>query len=259
MATDAFHCGGCEKAMTRLKASAIHLLISALIVGVIFALIFFVWYPAPTFLIAGAFSIVLILIGVDLVLGPLLTMIVYKKDKPGLKLDLAVIAAIQLIALVYGTFTLYQERPYYMVFIVDRLNLVTEKHIDKSKLRFDELHQKPFADVIRVFARMPEGDEFQAFLKGVVFEGQPDMEGRPEYWEPYAAGREIVMNRTKPLSELKRVTEQDERRVQQAIDTYSTDHPRLGYLPISTLKDEIGMIMDMDTAEPIDVIQVDPW
>jgi hypothetical protein len=180
----------------------------------------------------------------------LLTLIVYKKDKPGLKFDLAVIAAIQLIALVYGTFTLYQERPYYMVFIVDRLNLVAEKHIDKSKLRFDELQEKPFAEVIRVYARMPEGDEYQAFLTSVVFDRQPDMEGRPEYWEPYAAGTETI---------LKRVTEQDQRRVEQAVDTYSTNHPRLGYLPISTLEKDIGMLMDMDTAEPIDVIEVDPW
>ena len=245
--------------MTRLKASAIHLLISASIVGVIFALIFFVWYPVPTFLIAGAFSIVLVLIGVDLVLGPLLTLIVYKKDKPGLKFDLAVIAAIQLIALVYGTFTLYQERPYYMVFIVDRVNLVAEKHIDKSKLRFDELQEKPFADIIRVYARMPEGDEYQAFLTSVVFDRQPDMEGRPEYWEPYAAGGETILNRIKPLSQLKRVTEQDQRRVEQAVETYSTNHPRLGYLPISILEKDNGILMDMDTAEPIDVIEVDPW
>jgi hypothetical protein len=245
--------------MTRTKASAIHLLISASIVGVIFALIFFVWYPAPTFLIAGSFSIVLILIGVGLVPGPLLTLIVYRKDKPGLKLDLAVIALIQLIALAYGTFTLYQERPYYMVFVVDRLNLVTEKSIDKSKLQFDDLQEKPFADLIRVFARMPEGDEFQAFLKSVVFEGQPDMELRPEYWEPYAAGTETILNKIQPLSDLKRVTEQDERRVQQSLDDYSGNHPRLGYLPIAILDQDIGMLMDMDTAEPIDVIEVDPW
>ncbi len=245
--------------MTRFKASAIHFLISASIVSVIFALIFFVWYPAPTFLIAGAFSIVLLLIGVGLILGPLLTLIVYKHDKPGAKFALGVIAIIQLTALVYGAFTLYQERPYYMVFVVDRLNIVAEKNIDRSKLRFDELQQKPLANLIRVFARMPEGDEFQAFLKSVIFEGQPDMELRPEYWEPYLAGKEIIRNRIRPLSELDRVTEQDKRRVQEVIERYSADHPRLGYLPIASVDRDIGMIMDMDTTEPIDIIRVDPW
>jgi uncharacterized membrane protein len=247
------------KAMTRFKASAFHFLISASVVSVIFALIFLIWYPPPTFLIAGSFSIVLLLVGAGLILGPLLTLIVYRQDKPGLRFDLGVIATIQLAALVYGMFALFQERPYYMVFVVDRINIVAEKSIDKSKLRFDELQQKPFANLIRVFARMPEGDEFQAFLKGVIFEGLPDMELRPEYWEPYSAGNEIIRNRIRPLSELNSVTELDKRRVQEVIERHSAEHPRLGYLPIASLDKDVGMIMDMDTAEPIDYIRVDPW
>lgn len=246
--------------MTRFKASGIHFLASASVVSVIFALVFFVWYPGPTFQIAGARHIVFVLVGVDLILGPLLTMIVYVEGKWGLRFDLAVIVMVQLAALVYGSFTLYQERPYYMVFVVDRFNLVPEKHIDKSKLRFAELREKPFADVIKVFARMPEDSEgFQKFLDSVMFDGEPDMEGRPEYWEPYANGTDIILEATKPLVELKIASELDARRVRDAKEKYEKDYPRLGYLPLGTLTEDIGMLMDMDTAEPLDVIKVDPW
>ena len=79
--------------MTRYKASFIHFLLSAIVVGAIFSIIFFVWYPGPTFRIAGAVSIVLVLVAVDLVLGPTLTLIVYKEGKPGLKFDLIVIGS----------------------------------------------------------------------------------------------------------------------------------------------------------------------
>lgn len=246
--------------MTRFKASAIHFLASASVVSVIFTLVFFIWYPGPTFQIAGALHIILVLIGVDLVLGPLLTLIVYVEGKRGLKFDLSVIVMVQLAALVYGSFTLYQERPYYLVFVVDRFNLVSEKQIDRSKLQFAELREKPFADLIRVFARMPEdAEEFQKFLDSVMFEGQPDLERRPEYWEPYANGTDIILGATKALAALKTVTELDAQRVLDAKHKYEASHPELGYLPIGTLRDDVGMLMDMETAEPLDVIQVDPW
>lgn len=249
-----------DLAVTRYKASAIHFLISATIVGVIFAIIFFVWYPGPTFRIAGAMGIVLVLVGVDLVLGPTLTLIIYKEGKPGLKFDLVVIALIQLTALVYGSYTFYQERPYYMVFAVDRFNLVTEKQIDKSEILYPELLDKPFADVIKVFARLPEDpEEFQVFLNSVMFDGKPDLEARPEYWEPYGDGKEIILEATKPLAELKRDSDQDERRVQQAIKHFSDAHPKLGYIAIGTLAEDIGMVMDMETTEPLGIIDVDPW
>ena len=158
-----------------------------------------------------------------------------------------------------GTWTFYQERPYYLVFAVDRFNLVAEKHIDKSLLRYDELKQKPFADVIPVFARLPEDQEkFQEFLHSVL-NGEPDLESRPEFWEPYAAGTDAVLARTRPIGELRRTTETDERRVRTIIDRHEAEHPNLGILPIGTVKNDIGMIMDMDTAEPLDIVLVDPW
>ena len=246
--------------MTRFRAAFFHFLISATIVSAIFAVIFFVWYPGPTFRIAGALHIVLILVGVDLVLGPTLTLIVYKQGKPGLKFDLAVIALVQLTALVYGVHTFYQERPYYLVFAVDRFNLVTESQVDKSEIAYSELKEKPFAEVIRVFARRPEDpEEFQKFLNSVMFDGKPDLESRAEYWEPYENGKDIILQAANPLDEIKQTTDTDRRRVRRAFDKYHAAHPHLGYVAIGTLKEDIGMLMDLDTAEPLGVIDVDPW
>ncbi len=246
--------------MSRWKASAIHMLISAGVVITIFAVIFFVWYPGVTFYIAGAFSIIVILVGVDLVLGPLLTLIVYKHDKPSLKFDLAVIALVQLCALVYGAQTLYQQRPYYMVFAFDRFEMMPKKYIDEELIRYDELKSKPFAEIIPVFARRPEDpDEFQKFLTSQIEEGKPDLEQRPEYWEPYSAGFDRIVEKIRPLSELKAQSDRDKRRVQRAKEEYGSSHSRLGFVPIGTLDEDIGMIMDMDTAEPLDIIKVNPW
>ena len=245
--------------MDKLKAAAIHLAISAVVVGVVLSIVFFIWYPAPTFVIAGALGIIFILIAVDLVLGPLLTLIVYKKGKKSLKFDLTVIAIIQLVALAYGAHTLYMERPYYMVFNVDRFNIVSEKQIDKEQLRYDELREKPFAETIRVFARLPEGQEFQDFLDSVLVDGLPDLESRPEFYEPYSNGIEYVKSRIRPLSDLVLESDLDEQRVAAAEERYRVDFPEMGYVPVGALKEDMALLMDRATAEPIGILKVNPW
>lgn len=236
------------------------MLISASVVSLIFAIIFFIWYPAPTFEIAGAMDIVLVLVGVDVVLGPLLTLIVYKKGKPSLKFDLSVIATIQLVALAYGVHTFYQERPYYMVFVVDRFALTSERYVDKSQVKYEELKHKPFADVIMVFARSPEDpEEYQRLLRSVMEDGQPDLDARPEYWEPYSAGISFVLNKAKPIGKLKGSSDVDKQRIQDAVDRYAVENRDIGYVPIASFKRDFAMVLDLETAEPLGIIKVDPW
>ena len=98
--------------MSRFKAALIHLSISAVLVGSVVGVVFWVWYPEPTFEVLGAFSIIQMLVAVDLIIGPTLTLIVFKQGKPGLKFDLTAIAVVQIIALVYGSYTLYDEKPH---------------------------------------------------------------------------------------------------------------------------------------------------
>jgi hypothetical protein len=246
--------------MTRFRASFVHLVISATIVSAVLAIVFLLWYPGPTFRIAGAMSPVFILIGVDLVLGPLLTLIVFKQGKPGLKFDLSFIAVLQLVALLYGSHTLFSARPHFLVFAVDRIALVSNRDIDRSLIRFEELLQEPAADVIRVFARAPADPEvFQRFLNSVLFEGRPDLERRTEYWEPWDAGSETIRSAIKPLATFKAATELEEQRIAAATARYEDDHSNLGILPIGRIEEDIGMLMDRDSLTPLDVIDVNPW
>ena len=101
--------------MSRWKAAGIHLSISAFIGLVVGALLLGVWYPPPFFHAAGADVLVVLLVGVDVVLGPLLTLIVFKSGKRGLKFDLALIGTMQAVALVYGMSVVLESRPVFLV------------------------------------------------------------------------------------------------------------------------------------------------
>lgn len=110
--------------MTRWSASALHLAISLLIGLAFVALTRWVWYPGPLFDVSGAVGLLTILIPADIVLGPLLTLLVFKSGKPSLKFDLTVIALVQTAALFYGAWTIAEARPAYVVFFGNQLKVV---------------------------------------------------------------------------------------------------------------------------------------
>ncbi|MCG6936115.1 MAG: hypothetical protein LJE73_09510, partial [Proteobacteria bacterium] len=72
--------------ISRWRAFLIHLGISLVIFLILAYIILIKWYPVPFFYTDGGWQGVRIVAAVDLVLGPLLTLLVYKHGKPGLKM-----------------------------------------------------------------------------------------------------------------------------------------------------------------------------
>ena len=235
-------------------------MISAVLVSSVFAIVFLLWYPSPSFSVVGTSSIIQMLIGVDLVLGPLLTLIVFKQGKPGLKFDLAVIATVQLAALAFGSHRLYEEKPDYIVFAVDRLEFVSGNHIDKSQIKHDEFRDR-LADKLTLAVAVPPEDpqEFQAFLDSVIMEGKPDLESRPEYWIPWSSGGDAIRERMKSIEDVDPASPAEEAAVRRAIEKYGETHPELGILPIGAVEADIAMLLDRNTLEILGTLEVNPW
>jgi hypothetical protein len=104
--------------MTRIKAGLSHFIISLIVFSLVVLVLLYFWYPQPHFIASGGWQGLRITASVDLVLGPLLTFVVFnaKKSKKVLAKDLSVIATLQLIALVWGVNTIYYQRPVALVF-----------------------------------------------------------------------------------------------------------------------------------------------
>ena len=99
------------KPKTRWGAAGYHLVVSMVIFVVLAAFIIFSWYPGHLFHTDGGWKGIKLIAGIDLVLGPFLTLIIYKATKKTLKFDLAFIAIVQISALLYGTWLVHNERP----------------------------------------------------------------------------------------------------------------------------------------------------
>lgn len=76
----------------------------------------------------------LTILAVDTTLGPLLTLVVFKPGKRGLKFDLAVIALAQISALTYGVFTLFEGCPVYVAALGPRFEVIQASEIDPPDL-----------------------------------------------------------------------------------------------------------------------------
>ena len=244
----------------KLIAFLIHLTISTAIIGVVFALIFFFWYPHPYFEANGAWSVIGVLVMVDLVMGPLLTLVLFKKGKPGLILDLCIIAAVQLTALIYGINVVYGERPYYLVFAVDRFEVVGKIEIDADKIKYPDLKLKPNIGPILIFADFPEDKEERSnFLFEVVTEGKPDLERRPEYYHPYHLNKDKVLEKGKSLSELIKSDKDNKNKVENFLQKHNGKNESYLFLPIVGKNDDMALIIDSVTGIPVAGISVDPW
>ncbi len=122
------------RSLNRYQAFSWHFLFSALLGLAVYLLFRFVWYPGALWDLSGAGKLLLLVVGVDVTIGPLLTLIVFNPKKKSLPLDLVTIALVQTTALGYGLWIMAQSRPVFLVAVVDRIVIVSANEVDPASL-----------------------------------------------------------------------------------------------------------------------------
>jgi hypothetical protein len=247
--------------MSRWKAAAIHLAISALIGLVSATLIFGVWYPRPYSHASGADTLVLLLLGVDVVLGPLLTLIVFRAGKRGMRFDLTVIAIAQACAFCYGTSVVVRARPAFVVANIDRFTLVAANDIDAvdyAKAKRPEFAAAPWSGPRVVGALLPTDIKERNELV-LASPGGKDIPVLPQYYVDYVQVAPALLQRAKPLDALtKRHGEST-----PIVDAWLHDHGRtvadVVWVPLIAPRASLTMLLDRQTGQPLDAIPTDPW
>lgn len=115
----------------RWQAFATHLAISLLIFIIIFAIITLYWYPG-VFIQMGGWQGIKIIAAVDLVLGPVLTLIVFNRKKKSLKWDLTAVGVFQFSCLAYGLWVVESQRPVVQVLINDTVYVVAKSELQET-------------------------------------------------------------------------------------------------------------------------------
>jgi hypothetical protein len=204
----------------RLKAFGLHLSGSATALTLVLGAFWLGWYRWPGWYLASALQIVGILVLVDLVLGPTLTLIVANPGKPRSELtrDITIIVVVQLIALAYGGVTLWSGRPLYYTFSVDRLELVQASDLkagDISVARRGNPALAPFWYSLPrwIWAPLPEdADEAQRIVTAAL-SGGPDVIQLPRYFRPWEQGLPELRKHLQKLDEMPYFSPAEKRRL----------------------------------------------
>ncbi len=160
--------------MTRVGAFLIHLGISFAIFLALAYLIVFVWYPDFFFSTDGGWQGMRIIVAVDLVLGPALTLIVFKPGKPGLKFDLTLIGLFQSACLIAGTYVVYSERPLAMVYVDGQFFSMSADSYGDYGVEVPDLEDFPGPWPKWVTVQLPQDiDAAQALRRSALRKQQP--------------------------------------------------------------------------------------
>lgn len=242
----------------KFKASFLHFIISSGIIFLFLLVTLLVWYPSPHYELSGLKSILVILLLIDIILGPFLTFVVYKKNKTSLKYDLAVIVGIQIAALFYGVFTVYQGHPVYIVYAIDRFETIAAMDAYPERAKHDEFKTSKLGSPKLAYARMPEDTFVRKQLLFEVLSGKPDIDARPEYYEPFEKFADQVMQQGLTSQQLTSTPDNS-----QKLDTFLAQHGKnatdYAFLPLVGKEKDVLWAWDKTTKQPVGTLDIAPW
>jgi len=248
--------------MNRFQAGATHLAISVAIAFAIFLAIYFLWYPDVLFEFAGGRDLFILVASVDVTLGPLITTIVYREGKRGMKFDLAVIATLQTIALAYGVYVLFESRPVYIAFETDRFELVRANQVAESSLspsiKIDQREGLSWTGPRIVGTRVPT-DADERFKLSVSGFGGVDIGGYPEYHVPYRDQQAKAVERSRPLADLRRFNSSASAEIDAIPAKLGRAEQEIRYLPLRAGKIDLAVLIDARTGEVLRISSLRPW
>lgn len=205
-------------------------------------------------------SLMVLIVAVDLVLGPLLTAVVYQRGKRTLRFDLAVIASIQLAALVYGVYALSGARPAYIVFTMDRFEAVAALDIEVERPEFlnSDFNRVPLTGPELVAAKMPDDkDERYKITMSKVTTGI-GLAAMTEHYVP-AVSKEVLSNikNAKDIGDLKKFN--DPERVKAVLDKATVSTQNVSYFPLVARDADLTVLIDNTTGSIIEIVDLRPW
>ena len=245
----------------RWQAGAAHLLVSAIVGGAGMGAMILGWYPPPYFRAAGGNELVLLMVGIDVSLGPLLTLAVYDPAKGlgRLRFDLVAIALFQVIALAYGIHVMFEARPAYLVYAVDRFELVMANMLTDAELAkaAPPWNLRPGGRPPTVGARVPSDPKLREESLFLALSGI-DLPQQPRFFVPYAEIAGEAAKKARPLAEL-RALNPGSAEIDEVVRRSGRGEAALAFLPARAPNGDFAVIVDASGGSIVDKRLLAPW
>lgn len=245
--------------MSRWYAGFIHLLISLLIVGSVAAYVIYFWYPIPLLPMAKADELLMMVGGIDLIVGPLLTLIVYKQGKKTLKMDLTVIGLIQAFFLTAGLYTLFLSRPVYMVatermfYMIFATDIMPED-ISKASAQYQNLG---FTKPKLVGAIMPNDSKEVSRITLSSLSGGSDLQDMPQHYVEYKDIIPKVLQNSRSIINPPKISAENVAVLHKAALSYGYKPEDVRFMHLGSGRGYAIMLIDGKTGQPIGPVNLD--
>lgn len=244
------------KLIQRLRAAVLHFCVCLLIAFCITIPLVFWLYPAPFFQASGGMNLLSIILAIDVVIGPVLTFLVFNREKKSLRMDLWIIAGLQIAALVYGLYVTAMSRPVFMTYVVDRYEMVSAADVDDVEFQKapNNLRKPQWGHPEIAYAEQPVDQEERSTIMFSAMNGV-DLNRLFRYYKDAVLAKPKIVERAKAVTELNSYN--DPIAVRKIISPYLNRN--LAYVPVQGKRRDLTALVDAKTGQLIEVVDLRPW
>lgn len=244
------------KIHVRYKFFSYHLALSLFVGLVIILIVFLIWYPAPLATATGVTHLFLMMLGIDMVIGPILGLIVYKDNLKVFKRDLSFICIVQVIAMGYGVYTIAQGRPVWLVYSVDRFELIRNNELiykNSDKIQKEYKYPSWFGPVVvgsqlNVDSKVRNNEMFEDILGGI------SIAQKPQYYTDF---KEVNLDLQKHIQDIKLLFQFNDTNLVQNV---LKKHPDAdSFVPLKANEVDMTVLLHKHTGRIIAIVNLRPW
>jgi hypothetical protein len=224
----------------RLKAFSLHLLSSATVLTLILGCLYFGWYRWPGWYLTDVTKVVVVMICVDVVLGPTFTFIVANESKTHrvLARDVGIIVAVQIGALIYGSAMLWDGRPLYYAFSENVLQLVQAYDIEAAEAEKGRRENPALAphwySLPRwIWAPLPQDPEETKKIVTSAVTGGDDVISMPRYFKSWDDGLPSLRKQLKKVDDVAYFAKSQKKKLKERMRAAGISDDQLNTMPLT--------------------------
>ena len=195
------------------------------------------------------------MLAIDVVIGPLFTLLVYREGKKTLKFDLGVIILIQISAFSYGLHTIAQGRPAWLVFYYDRFDQVTVVEISQKNHEKFKYEYKNAPMLGPKFVAVKFSNNSETRKKDTLLElSGTTLAMRPERYLPLMDIKDQIREKALNLELLRDFNSPLE--IDKILKKYPT---ATAWFPLKTNTNDMVVLINTKKAEIVKIVDLRPW
>ncbi len=233
-----------------------HLSVSICLALIIVGWVFLIWYPQPLAKAVGVTHIFIMMLIIDVIVGPILSFVIYKEKKKSLKFDLSIIIAIQILALGYGMFNIAQARPIWIVFNQNKFELIQKNYLILDNVPIANEKYKTISPFVPLYVGVePSIDKQQRNNNNLDFLiSGISLAQRPELYIPLDKIRIKMSNQSMNLRDLTKFNNQNEVGVILSKNPQAT-----AWLPLKANAADMVVLINKEKGEVVKIVDLRPW